>query len=381
MTEKAPNKRPVILQVLPSLRTGGVERGTIEVARAITKAGWRAIVASGGGPLVPALTHAGAEHIQLPLDTKNPFRINANSKRIEALIKAHKVDIVHARSRAPAWSAHLAAKRTDAHFVTTFHGIYGLQNDFKRRYNAIMTRGERVIAVSHFVARHIKENYFVDPENVRVIHRGVDLRVFNPGGTNPQRMIELMRAWHLPEHLPVILFPGRITRWKGQHIFIRALAGVPHRNFMALLMGDDTGHERYHQELEDLIKECGLEGHVRMVEPTQSMPEAYTLARFVVSTSVEPEAFGRVVLEAQAMGRPVIATNHGGPRETVVPEVTGWLIEPGSVTHLTHALTQALSMSDEAHTYIGAQAIAQARQFSSDVMCDRTLAVYQELLN
>lgn len=374
------HKTPVILQVLPALKTGGVERGTIEIAKALTKNGWKAIVASSGGPLTPSLSYVGANHITVPLDGKGPLRIWRNISAIENIIRTHKVDIVHARSRAPAWSAYFAAKRCGVHFVTTFHGVYGLKNKWKQKYNAIMTKGERVIAVSHFIARHIKANYTVDAERIRVIHRGIDPKIFSPLAIHPQRMAELSRTWHVPEDLPVILFPGRITRWKGQHVFIEALAKLPHRNFIALLVGDDHGHEQYREELEQLIAQHKLEGHVRMVGATASMPEAYTLARVVVATSLEPEAFGRVVLEAQAMGRPVIATNHGGARETVAHAETGWLIEPNNTDALASQIDDVLQMSDEQIYDIGERAVQNARRFSSEDMCERTLAVYNELL-
>lgn len=373
-------KRPVVLQVLPALRSGGVERGTIEIARALTKAGWKALVASSGGQLTPSIGYAGGEHITLPLNAKNPFRILRNIKRLEHIIRTHKVDIVHARSRAPAWSAYYAARNTGARFVTTFHGIYNIENEFKRRYNAIMTRGERVIAVSHFVAEHIKEHYSINPSKLRVIHRGVDLKQFHPSRVHPERIAEIARAWAVPEHLPLILCPGRITRWKGQDVFIEALARLPHRNFLALLVGDDAGHEEYRQKLEQLAVDRNLEGHVRFVGSTQHMAEAYTISRLVVAASTEPEAFGRVVLEAQALGRPVITTDHGGALETVLHGQTGWLVPPGDVNALSKQIGMALALEDEAYQHIGALAIQNALNFTSDAMCAKTLAVYDELL-
>jgi glycosyltransferase involved in cell wall biosynthesis len=373
------HKTPTVLQVLPALHSGGVERGTIEVARAIGKTGWKSLVASEGGQLTAALSYVGAQHFKLPLKSKNPLRLWRNMLALEELIRTHRVDIIHARSRAPAWSAWYAAKRTGIKFVTTFHGIYGLEKEWKRRYNAIMTKGDRVIAVSSFVAQHIRDHYPMDANKLRVIHRGADLKIFNPAGIHPQRMADLARHWHLPE-LPVILFPGRITRWKGQDVFIRALAQLPHRHFIAILVGDDSAHDSYRGELEKLIREGNLEGHVRMVGTTLNMAEAYTLARFVVATSTDPEAFGRVVVEAQAMGRPVIATNHGGARETVIDGTTGWLVEPGSVGTLTRLLEQALNLDEDTHRWMGEQAVANAQHFTSEMMCAKTLDVYREVL-
>lgn len=373
-------KPPVILQVLPELRGGGVERGTIEIARAIVRAGGKAIVSSEGGPMATQLAHFGALHITLPLKSKNPFKIWLNSRKLAKLIRKHKVDVIHARSRAPAWSAWMAAKKTGCHFVTTFHGTYGLIGPGKRRYNSIMTRGERVIAISNFIAEHVCKNYVIDESKLRVVHRGVDLKLFNPYSHSPQRMIELAKEWRLPDELPLILFPGRITRWKGQDVFLKALSALPHRHFFVVILGDDRGHETYRQELEKLISKVGLEGHVRIARHTHYISEAYMLSKLIVSTSTEPEAFGRVVLEAQAMGKPVIATNQGGPQETVIPEVTGWLVAPKNVKELTDVLGRALSMAETTLQWMSEQATANAQNFSLDMMCQNTLNVYQEVL-
>ncbi len=375
-----PHKPPVILQLVPELRAGGVERGTIDIARAIVKAGGVALVASAGGPLASQLHHAKAMHITLPLNSKNIFTLWRNSHRIAKLVREHKVDIIHARSRAPAWSGWWAAKKTGCHFVTTFHGTYGLSGLFKRRYNSIMTRGERVIAVSNFIADHIQQNYTIHSDRLRVIHRGVDLKLFNPFGHSPQRMIQLAREWRLPDDLPLVLFPGRITRWKGQDVFIKALARLPHRHFFAIILGDAKGHESYRKELESLIVKSNLGGHVRIAEHTSYVMEAYMLSRLVVATSIAPEAFGRVVLEAQAMGKPVIATNHGGPCETVVPEVTGWLVKPRDVTELADAIGKALALDESTMQWMGEEAYASAQHFSLDIMCRQTLAVYEEVM-
>ena len=378
--KKLTDKTPVILQVLPELRSGGVERGTIEIARAIMNSGGIALVASSGGPMISQLAHCGATHITLPLASKNPFKIWRNSFALSKLIKKHNVDILHARSRAPAWSAWLAAKRSKCHFVTTFHGTYGLTGMFKKHYNSIMTRGERVIAISNFIAEHIQQNYEIAVDKLRVIHRGVDLKFFNPFTHSPQRMIELTKQWRLPDDLPLILFPGRITRWKGQDVFLHALAQLPHRRFFAVILGDDKGHENYRLELEALITKLQLEGHVRIARHTHYVSEAYMLSRVVVATSIEPEAFGRVVLEAQAMGKPVITTNHGGPQETVVNDTTGWLIPPNDANVLSQCIDHALSLDDDTMHWMAEQSVINARRFSLDAMCQKTLDVYEELM-
>lgn len=374
------NKPPVILQVLPELRSGGVERGTVEIARAIVQAGGVSLVASTGGPMASQLQKIGATHITLPLASKNPFTICLNSWRLARIISKYKVDIIHARSRAPAWSAWLAAKKTGCHFITTFHGTYGLKNEWKRKYNSIMTRGELVISISHFIADHIQQNYDMDSKKIRIIHRGVDLQLFNPNAHRVQHMIELSKEWRLPEELPLILFPGRFARWKGQEVFIKALAKLPHRNFFAVLLGDDKGHQSYRHEIEKLIVESGLEGHVRIAKHTQYITEAYKLSKLVVATSIEPEAFGRVVLEAQAMGKPVITTNHGGPQETVIDKETGLLVPPNDAEALALAIDNVLSMPQDLQKQVARDAISNAQLFSLDKMCEQTIRVYLELL-
>jgi glycosyltransferase involved in cell wall biosynthesis len=374
-------KQPVILQVLPELRTGGVERGTVEIAGAIKRAGWQPLVASQGGAMVANVSYVGGEHIALPLASKNPFRIWRNAAALEKTIRERKVDLIHARSRAPAWSAWLAAKRTGTPFVTTFHGVYGLKPAIKKYYNAVMTRGDRVIAISHFVARHIAQHYHVGEDRLRIIHRGVDLNQFDPERIMPQRMIELARKWRVPDDLPLIVMPGRITRWKGQHVMVEALARLPHRHFFCLLVGDDMGHPNYRKEVEQSIRALGLEGHIRFAGNTPYMAEAYMLADIVVAPSVEPEAFGRVPVEAQAMGRLVIAANHGGTCETIVDGQTGWLVKPGNAGDLARAIECALRLPEPEKDRIRRQAIAHAREyFSAEIMCGKTLEVYWELI-
>jgi glycosyltransferase involved in cell wall biosynthesis len=373
---------PVVLQVLPELRSGGVERGTIEIAKAIADEGWVSLVASQGGPMVPQLAYAGAEHIELPLRKKSYGNIKRNARRLEHIIKKYDVDIVHARSRGPAWSAYLAAKNTKRAFVTTFHGTYGTKNWFKRWYNSVMTRGERVIAISNFISKHIQWRYGVKQDSIRLIHRGVDLKLFNPDVVIPQRMIDLLGQWRIvDEEKPIILMPGRITRWKGQDIVLKALEQLDHRNFYCVLLGDDADHPAYREELDKLIDEYGMEEQIRIAPNTTYMAEAYHLAQVVLCPSLEPEAFGRIAIEAQALGKPVIAANHGGARETVLPNITGWLVEPGNIDQLAEAIKIALALDDESKANLAFNARQNAEQvFSLDKMKEKTLAVYHEVL-
>ncbi len=372
---------PAVLQVLPMLETGGVERGTIEVAEALVRSGFRALVASAGGRLVPELTHLGVEHIALPLASKDPWVMWRNAGKLAAVIREHRVDVVHARSRAPAWSARLAVRRTGARWVTTYHGTYNEGFALKRRYNAVMASGERVIAISAFIAEHLIERHGTDPARVRIIPRGVDPRRFDPAVVSGERIVKLARAWRIPDDAPVVLLPGRLTRWKGQEVLIEALARMQHADAVAVLAGDDQGRHGYRAALEALAERLGLGARVRIVGDCPDMPAALMLADVAVSASIEPEAFGRVIVEAQAMGRPVVATAHGGALETVSSGETGLLVPPGDAPALAAALDHALSLDEETRAALGARAreVVLSR-YTTERMCAATLDVYRELL-
>jgi len=381
--QPAPEGRvPVVLQVLPSLVTGGVERGTIEIAQGLAEIGWTAVVASAGGPMVRELTRVGATHITLPLDSKNPLIMRANIKKLEAVIREHGADIVHARSRAPAWSALAAANATGRSFVTTFHGTYNRGwGGLKSLYNSVMTRGVRVIAISDFIAEHAERLYGLDPAKVRVVHRGVDLSRFDPQRVSQERIIALAQKWRLPDGYRVITLPGRLTRWKGQAVLIEALALLGRHDVRCLLVGSDQGRTGYRNELTDLIQARGLTDVVHIVDECNDMPAAYMLTDVAVSCSTDPEAFGRIVVEAQAMGRPVIASDHGAPRETILPGRTGWLTAPGDARALANALARFLELSEAEREAMAhdAQDFVRAN-FSRDRMCAGTMAVYREVL-
>jgi glycosyltransferase involved in cell wall biosynthesis len=370
-----------VLQVLPELAGGGVERGTVEIARALTQAGWGAVVVSSGGGMVHELARVGAEHITLPVDSKNPLVMWKNAGRLAEVIRSSGVDLVHARSRAPAWSAFLAARRTKRPFVTTFHAAYGRGNPAKNAYNAIMAKGQRVIAISKFLAGHVSEHYGVEPPRLVTIPRGVDLKRFNPGAVSAERVIKLARAWRLPDDMPVVMLPGRLTRIKGQAVLIEAMARLERDDVFTILVGGDERKRRYRAELEALVEARGLAGNMRIVDRCDDMPAAYMLADAVVSATTVPEGFGRVAAEAQAMGRPVIATNHGGSREIVIPGVTGWLITPDDPEALARAISQTLSLDTDARESVAAVARSHiAENFSLEGMCAATLEVYSSVL-
>lgn len=378
---QAEGRPAVVLQVLPGLETGGVERGTVDMTAAIVNAGWTALVVSSGGQMVREVERAGGTHITLPSHSKNLFVMRANARRLARLIRWHGVDLVHARSRAPAWSARLAARRTRCHFVTTFHGTYSARGALKRRYNRIMARGERVIAISDFIGEQVVSLYRADPARVRVIHRGIDVGIFNAAAVTPARTIQLANEWRLADGMPVIMMPGRLTRWKGQGVLIDALARLGRRDVRCLIVGSDQGRTRYREEIEKRARRAGIADIVQLVGHCRDMPAAYMHADVVVSASVEPEAFGRVAAEAQAMGRPVIATDLGAARETVIDGETGWLVPPGDPDALAAVLAKAIAMSTAAREAMAARATAHIHaKFTRDRMCAETLAVYRELL-
>jgi len=381
--ERTEGRMATVLQILPNLGFGGgVERGTVEVAEAIVETGGRAIVISAGGPKVHDLNRIKAEHIELPVNSKNPFVMYANIQRIADVIIREGVDVVHARSRAPAWSACFAAKKTGIPFVTTFHGTYGLGWFLKRKYNSVMTSGDRVIAPSGFIAGHIRKIYGVPNRKIRTIHSGVDVSLFDPKSVSAERIINLANAWRLTDGHPVIMLPGRLTRWKGQAVFIEAVAKLNRRDIRCLLVGGDQGRGEYRKELEALVGRYDLGEVVRIVDHCDDMPAAYMLSDIVISASTEPEAFGRVIVEGQALGRLVVASKHGGAQETIEDGETGWLVPPDDPEALGKAVETALSLSGEEREAFAEKCIMSARQnFSKESMCTKTLEVYNEVLS
>jgi glycosyltransferase involved in cell wall biosynthesis len=376
----AEGRPPAVLQVVPSLVSGGVERGTVDLAAALVAAGWTAYVASAGGPMEHLLARAGAHHLSLPLASKNPLVMRRNAAALAALIRRHRIDLVHARSRAPAWSARSAAGATGRRFVTTFHNAYDTDLPLKRWYNSVMAKGERVIAISDFVGRYAAAVYGVGPDRLRVIPRGVDLAAFDPARVRGDRVAALAAVWRVPEDARVVMLPGRLTRWKGGLDFIAAIARLGRRDLCCLLIGAEQ-RRSFRRELEAAIERAGLLGLFRIVEDCRDMPAAYALSDVVVSASTDPEGFGRVIVEAQAMGRPVVATDHGGARETIAPGATGWLAPPGDPAALAAAIGRALALDPEARAALARRARAHVAAGSTrEAMCAKTIAVYEELL-
>lgn len=377
----------VCLQVVPALGTGGVERGTIEVAAAAAAAGWRALVASSGGQGVHELRRVGGEHIELPLASKSPLTIWKNVERLKGVISNESVSIVHARSRAPAWSAYLAAQRAGASFVTTFHGVYGLgPAGLKKIYNQVMTWGRPVIAISDFIASHLVKEYGIDDNMITVVPRGVDLRSFNPEIVSSARMIKLATEWRLPDDGPVIMLPGRLTSWKGQELVVDALRVLADsqklpETLRCLFVGPGSTGSSFRSRLESKVSASGLQGHIQLIEDCRDIAAAYMITDVVVSASTRPEAFGRVVAEGQAMGRPVVAPAHGAAPEILLSGVTGWLFTPGDALSLAGALEQALALSAGQRAEMAQTARAHiSENYNLDFMTASTLAVYEEAL-
>ncbi|WP_371734200.1 glycosyltransferase family 4 protein, partial [Acidisphaera sp. S103] len=369
---------PIVLQVLPSLVTGGVERGTVEMAQAIAEGQATALVASAGGPLVRQIERVGGTHITLPLTTKSPFGIWRNAAALEALIRDRRVSLVHARSRAPAWSAWLACQRAGVPFVTTYHGTYSEGVPFKRFYNGVMARGRIVIAASHFIADLVAARHHVDPARIRVIPRGVDPAVFDPDTVAGNRIARLAAEWRLPDGVRTIVLPGRLTAWKGHAIVLEAMARLNRRDAMCVFVGSDQGRHAYARDLTNQAARLGIADRLRLVGQCDDMPAALALSDVVVHASTKPEAFGRVVIEAQAMQRPVIAADLGGPVETVRHGDTGWRIPPNDPDALAAAIAAALDLDPDARQALGERARASVPTVRS--MQDATLDVYETVL-
>lgn len=378
--------QPVILQMIPELGPGGAEQGCLDVAGAIVESGGKAIVVSQGGTRLRELSRNGAIHINMPVKSKNPLTILQNARRLGKIIRNNRVNIVHARSRAPAWSAYLACRKLGrqgypVHFMTTCHAPYNITGKMKLWYNSVMAKGERVIAISGFVADYLKNNYPIFPDVIRVIHRGIAIDKFHPTAVTPRRLIQLAQEWRIPDGSNIVMLPGRLTRWKGHSVLIEAMERINRPDLFCVLIGADQGRKAYRKELEELIAAKGLGGQIRIVDHCADMPAAYMLATVVVCPSTDPEGFGRVPVEAQAMGRPIVATAHGGAQETIIKGETGWLVTPGDSTELATAIEEALSLTPMQRAVLATKAMAHiAALFTRERMVDQTLDVYAELL-
>jgi len=380
------------VQIIPDLDTGGAELSAVEIAGAITEAGGRAIVLSRGGRLEADLAAAGGELVRFPAATKNPAKIIGNALSISRLIKSEGAALIHARSRAPAWSALIAARLAGVPFVTTYHGAYNEKGAVKRSYNSVMARGDLIIANSRYTADLIRARYGTPEQRIRVIHRGVDMERFEPTAISAERIAQLRQAWGLKEGERAVLHPARLTNWKGQSTVIAAAELLKSQgrleSVVFILAGDAQGRESYLEALRSQVAAAGLEHLVRLVGHVADMPAAFAASAAALVASTEPEAFGRTATEAQALGIPVIATAIGAPPETVLAapavdagEATGWLVAPGEPSELADALGELLAMAPaEAVTMAERARRRVVEQFSLEAMKAKTLSVYDELL-
>lgn len=378
---------PTILQILPALNQGGIERGTLEIADAITRAGGRALVVSSGGRLEAHLRHVGAEHITLPrIGSRNPAHLPGNIRALRHILHDRQVSLVHARSRAPAWVARLACRASGTPFVTTWHGVHANNFPGKALYNAVLASGDRVIAISRSIAQRLVEDYGVGTDRLRLIPRGADITQFSPEAITGQRVHHLAEKWNLPSESPVILMPGRLTAWKGQSLVLQALqhlaATHPQLDWRCVFVGSAAGDGRYARELQEQAARSDIKERLHFAGHCDDMPAALALSAMVLAPSLKPEPFGRVVVEAQAMCRPVIVARHGAATETIEDGVTGLSIPPGDASALASAMARILTAPSG---WLLDMATA-ARQmvlahYTTWTMQHATLAVYDELLH
>ena len=391
----APPRHPLagrtILQIIPELEAGGAERTAVDVAAALASCGARALVATRGGRLVGELQAEGGNWVRFPADTKNPFAMLWNVRRLARICLHEGVDLIHARSRAPAWSGLGAARALSLPFVTTYHGSYNARSGVKNFYNSVMARGDVVIANSHYTAGLITAMHPQAEGRLRVIYRGTDFSAFAPSAVAPERIENLRREWGVAPHERVVLLAARLTGWKGQRVLIEAAAllkswGLTDVAFV--LAGDAQGRDGYVAELEQMIAARDLTGMVRRVGHCTDMPAAFLGASVVTVPSIEPEAFGRSAVEAQAMGTPVVVSDLGAVPETVLspPQVmaeerTGWRVPAGDAEALADAIAEALTLGASARESLALRArLHVERNFSLDRMVADTLDTYAALL-
>jgi len=371
----------VVLQVLPSLGYGGAERGCVDVAAALVRAGATALVASRGGPLVAELEAAGARHLTLPAASKNPLVMARNIGRLRAIIRRQGVGLIHARSRAPAWSAWRAARLERVPFLTTFHAAYHYSSRPKRLYNSVMAKGDHIIAISQYLEAHVRNTYGVPAERITVVPRGIDLARFDPAQIDPDRVAKLRHQLALPAEKRLIVMPGRFSRLKGQMEVVQALAQLGRTNVHVLLMGPDGRDGRFREAVRQSAQSLGVAAQLTLAPASADMPTIYALADLVLVASNEPEGFGRVAAEAQAMGKPVVVTDIGALPEVIEEGETGFIVPPGDPAGLADGLRRALDLDDAARQRLCETGRRRAcDRFSVDAMTGATLEVYQTLL-
>ncbi len=377
-----------VLQVIPKLGYGGAETGCYDIAHYLAEQDCGSYIATSGGDLLKFIKKDKVKVFRFPVHSKNPIIIFLNIILISILIIFKKINIVHARSRAPAWSCYLACMLTNTNFITTFHGTYNFKTKFKKFYNSVMLRSKLTIAGSNFIFEHINENYneyLSKKKKLRVIFRGINIDYFNPKNISILKQEKLKKEWNLESNKFTILLPGRLTYWKGQENFIEALniliEDYNFSNFQAILLGSDQGRKVYFKKLKSLVERYSLTKKVKFIEHCKEMPLAYSLADVTVSASIEPEAFGRVAVESQSMAKPIIASNIGGSRETVLNRKSGFLYKHNDPRELAKILNTVIQLSQEELKFMGNEGRKNVtKKFDVEVMCDSNLREYKKLL-
>ena len=377
-----------VLQVIPKLGYGGAETGCFDIAHYLYENNCDSFLITNGGPLTKFINKKKVKYIRLPVHSKNPLLMFLNTILISIIVLIFNINIIHARSRAPAWSCFFAAKITRRKFVTTFHGTYNFNNKIKKFYNSIMVRSDLIIAGSNFIFTHIQNNYqeyLNNKKKLLVIFRGINIDYFDPLTTLTAEEDKLFKSWNLEIEKKTILFPGRLTEWKGHKMFLDALnktnIQLGHKAFKAIILGSDQGRNLYKKKLESLVEQYRMKDQVKFVEHYKNMPLAYKICDFVVSASIEPEAFGRIAVEAQSMEKPIFASNLGGSKETVIDNKTGILFEAGNSDELSKKIIEFLTLNKTTIEKMGKEGRKNVSlKFNVEKMCISTYSEYKKLI-
>ena len=378
-----------VLQVIPKLGYGGAESGCYDLAHYLTENNCSSYIVTSGGELLKYIDKKKVKVIRLPVHSKNPILMFFNSIILIFIILICNISIVHARSRAPAWSCLLATKITRRKFVTTFHGTYNFKNSLKKYYNSIMLKSDLIIAGSNFIFSHINENYskYLNlNKKFLVIFRGINTEYFNPSKIHQTDQKKLISKWNISKEKPLILLPGRLTSWKGQEMFIEAIRLVKEKmsekSFCAVILGSDQGRNVYKKKLLRLVEQYRLNDYIKFFDKCELMPLAYQISDIVVSTSIEPEAFGRVSVEAQSMEKPIIASNIGGSKETIIDDKTGFLFEAQKPEELSKKIIHVLNLDESTLKFIGIEGRKNViKKFNIEKMCFSTYSEYKKIIN
>ena len=378
-----------VLQVIPKLGYGGAETGCYDLAHYLPENDCQSYLVTSGGELTKFINKKKVKLIRLPVHSKNPILIFLNSIILIFIILIYNISIVHARSRAPAWSCLLATKITRTKFVTTFHGTYNFKSNLKKFYNSVMVRSDLIIAGSNFIFSHINSNYskYLNlKKRFLVIFRGINVDYFDPTTTLMSEENQLIAEWGLDRNKKIILMPGRLTQWKGQELFIEALNLVNkelgYESFYAVILGNDQGRDIYSKKLKRLAEQHRLTNQLKFVKNCKNMPLAYKISDLVVSASIEPEAFGRVVVEAQSMEKPIIASNIGGSNETILNNKTGFLFDSENAQSLSKKIVDVLNLDESTLKSMGIEGRKNViKKFNVEKMCFSTYSEYKKLLN